>query len=145
MDFETDNSPGFFWCVHHNTLLEWCYDPEKRSNYIRTTKPANEVPIRLKEMQRVKGKIPDDVVAAYKAADEAWNRFCEVDKACNAWDEDWKKKWDEAWKEWYEASKALDDAKRALDDAILRNRDYLENLHLLECPDSVWNGKELVF
>ena len=44
---------GWYWCVHHNILLEWCYNYDERVEAIKTTKPENEVPTRLREFRRV--------------------------------------------------------------------------------------------
>jgi len=33
---------GFFWHVHHDVLMEWCYDYEERVDYIENYKSASE-------------------------------------------------------------------------------------------------------
>lgn len=38
---------GFYWHVHHNSLIEWCWDYNERVNAINKDKPKNEIPIRL--------------------------------------------------------------------------------------------------
>ena len=40
-------------------LVEYCYDYDKRRDFIENHKPKSEQPLRLKLFQKVKGKLPD--------------------------------------------------------------------------------------
>ena len=124
---KTDNRSSLFWHPYHDKLIGWLHDPDKRRDTIIADKPDNEVSIRLREMQRVKGELPEKLVDACKAMDDAYK----ARKAAN-------KGWDDAYK-------TLDAAEKTLTTVIRRNQKRLDALHRKECPDSVWNGKELVF
>jgi len=117
---KTDNRPSLFWHPYHDKLIGWLHDPDKRRDTIIADEPDNEVSIRLREMQRVKGELPEKLVDACKAMDDAY-------KTLDA------------------ANKGWDDAYKTLTMVIRRNQKRLDALHRKECPDSVWNGKELVF
>jgi hypothetical protein len=60
------------WHVHHDKLVEPCYDFEGRQAYIRAHKPSTEIETRVRLMKRVQGKLPDAVVKAWAALDKAW-------------------------------------------------------------------------
>jgi hypothetical protein len=71
---------GFFWHVHHDKLMEYCWSYKKRVNYIRRYKPENEVETRLRLFKPVKGKLPKEFVEAretweaWEKAEEAWEK-----------------------------------------------------------------------
>jgi hypothetical protein len=44
----TAPATGFFWHIHHNTLVEWCYNYQERVDYILLEKPVEEQPLRLR-------------------------------------------------------------------------------------------------
>ena len=54
---------GPCWHTHHWLLLEWCYDYDGRVKYIVGYKDASEQTTRLRLFQRVKGKLPEEVIA----------------------------------------------------------------------------------
>jgi hypothetical protein len=111
---------GFFWHVHHDKLLEWCYDYDERVNYIKTEKPSNEIQTRLRLMKPVREELPKEFVKAYK-------------------------KWVEADKKWVEARKEWDEACKRLYEAYTKYAPQLETLHKKECGCKEWNGRKLVF
>ena len=80
---------GFFWHIHHNILAEWSNDINERVKAIKDTKPKNEIPIRLKLLKKVKGKLPKEFIEAYKALDKAYKAW---DKAYKAWEKSWNSK-----------------------------------------------------
>ena len=93
-------APGMFWHVHHDSLIEYCYDYNGRAAYIRQHKPANEIEIRLRLFQPVKGKLPKEIIKAcvacdkaYVACDKAWtagnNAWAACDKAYAACHKAW--------------------------------------------------------
>ena len=87
---------GMYWHVHHDTLLEYCYDYNERRTFIERNKPANEQKLRLRLFAPVSGELP-------KAYHEAWKAHAEARKA-----------YAEAWKAFDEVLKACDDEIQAL-------------------------------
>ena len=81
---------GFYWHVHHDMLLEYCYNYEERATFIKNNKPQNEIEIRLRLFKPVKGKLPKDLI-------EAGRKWYEARLKCN-----------EAWRKWYEAGRKWD-------------------------------------
>ena len=122
----------WIWHLHHEVLCEPLTEPlANRRKYVRKNKPANEIPIRLKWMTPVKGKIPAALVKAQAAADKAWADY------------------DEAWAAYDEAradyDKALAAYGKALatDKALAAAQPALEALHKKEHPGCPWNGRTL--
>ncbi len=54
--------PAFYWHVHHDCLLEWCFDYDKRRMFIEQNKPECELILRLRLMQPVKGILPIPII-----------------------------------------------------------------------------------
>ena len=77
---------GFFWHVHHEILLEWCYDYDERVRHIRTQKLPGEQDLRLRLFQPVEGRLPQELVEAWNAHDEAWKASEEAWNACRETD-----------------------------------------------------------
>jgi hypothetical protein len=122
------NKKGWFWHVHHDTLIEWSDDIDERIEYIKIGKPANEIPLRLKLLKLVKGEIPDaawqKAGAALEKADAAWQKAgAALEKADAAWQK---------------AGAARQKAGAALE----TNKKVLA-LHQKECPDCPWDGKTI--
>jgi len=139
---------GFYWHVHHDILLEYCYDYDERADYIRTNKPEHEIETRIRLMQPVQGKLPAGLVKAArayagagKARDEAWRAFHE------AWDafHEVRDAYYEAWRTCDEAREAFHEARAAHYEAWDAHRTEIEALHAEECGCSEWNGEELIF
>ena len=63
---------GFFWHVHHEVLVEWCFDYDERDRYIRSYKPLTEQKTRLRLFRPVRGKLPKEVIKARQALNETW-------------------------------------------------------------------------
>jgi uncharacterized protein YdeI (YjbR/CyaY-like superfamily) len=123
---------GMFWHVHHDVLLEYSHDINERVAYIKAKKPKEEVPLRLKLMKPVRGKLPDEVVKAYAARDKANAAY---DKAYAARDK--------AYAACVKAYAARDKADAARDKAIKKHMKKIEALHKKECPDCPWDGKTI--
>ena len=153
---------GFYWHVHHNILLEWCYGYDERVTVIKQTKPVNEQETRLKLLQPVKGKLPDDLVKAGEAHDKAWEAHDKAgeahDKAGEARAKAWEaydKAWEayakageayvKAWEAYDKAWEAYDKAWEAYDKILTKHKSFIEKLHKKECGCQEWNGKEIVF
>ena len=62
---------GFYWHVHHDVLLEYCYNYQGRVGYIKENKPKNEIETRLRLFKPVKGKLPEDIVKAGQKYEKA--------------------------------------------------------------------------
>ena len=69
---------GFYWHVHHEVLVEWCFDYAERAEFIRTEKPEKEREIRLRLFQPVKGNLSEEVVVAGQAYNEARQAYNEA-------------------------------------------------------------------
>jgi len=136
---------GFFWHVHHDVLLEYCYDYDERVRYIQRWKPWLEVKERLRLFQPVKGKLPAEVIRtgkacgkAGKAYDKAWEVCAKAGACGKAYDGSCGKTYDNARK----------DYKRVMItycDALNTHRPAIEKLHDKECQNCLWDGKKLVF
>ena len=129
---EIEDVPVGTWCwlIHHRVIVERSTEPlARRVDFVRTFKPRNEVPIRLKWMRPVKGKLPIEVVEAEKA-------FREAEKACTG---TYRKIYEEAGKAYGEVGKAYGEAEKAYEETIERNRPEIEKLHREECPGCPWD------
>ena len=73
---------GLFWHVHHDILVEYCYNYGERAEYIRTVKPKDEREIRLRLFQPIKGSLPQETIEAGRAYDKAGRAY---DKARQAY------------------------------------------------------------
>ena len=118
---------GFFWHVHHNELVEWSDNIQERIDYINKDKPKQEIALRLKLLQPVNGKLPDEYVKADEARVKAYEAR---DKADEAWEA--RVKADEA----YEARDKAYEAWEARE----KYKSQIEELHNKECPNCPWNG-----
>ena len=173
MKAEKQQTKGFFWHIHHDKLVEWSDDINKRVEYIKKDKPASEQEIRLGLMKKVKGVLPAEFVRAYKArdkawvkvwvkadkagakadkardkADKAWDKACKArDKADKVWVKAYKAgaKADKAWTAYMKACDKADKARDKADKALDTCKAEIEALHKKECGCSEWNGKEIVF
>jgi len=151
---------GFFWHVHHDRLLEWCYSYNERASYISEQKREDQKETRLRLFKPVKGKLPQEVVEAGRVLDKAWHAYDEAgrasDKAWHAYNRAGRAS-DKAWQAYYEtqqayyetqqayneASQAYNRARQALDEALHKNMSAIEALHREECHDCPWNGKTI--
>lgn len=118
---------GIFWHVHHDKLLEYCYNYRERVDFIKNQKPANEVKTRLRLFRPVKGKLPIEMVRTIKA----------YNKACKAFNKA-RKPFCKAREPFYKACEAFNKACESY-------KAEIEDLHVKECPNCSWDGKEIVF
>jgi len=135
------NKAGFYWHGHHNMLLERCYDPQERIDYIKKHKPADEVETRLRWMTPVEGKLPRVVIEAGKA-------YCKAGKAYHKAREAYYRAEvvrDKAGKAYYEARVAYGKTGIAYGKALRDHKDEIEALHTKEHPGCPWDGERLVF
>jgi len=138
---------GFYWCAYHDFLLIFLSNPKQRLKTIEQDKPRNERKIRKSEMQRVKGKLPKEVIITGKKCTKAFEVYFK------------------AFQVYFKALKVhiefphrsriichLEETKRAFEksynvfvNAINKHKDYLEKLHREEVPNSCWDGERLAF
>ncbi len=130
---------GMFWHVHHDRLLEYCYNYDERVRYIKENKPKDERELRLRLFQLVKGKLPVTVIKAQTAYDKAQTAYIKartaVIKAQTAYDK--------AWTAYIKAQTAYDKAWTAYDKALQNNVVAIEKLHRKECQSCPWDGKTI--
>lgn len=124
-------APGLYWHVHHLRLAEWCFDYQRRVDYIRAQKPAREIKLRLRLFQPVKAP-PAPLVKAVAAYGKAWATY---DKAWVAYDK--------ASAAYDKALAAYEKAKAAYDRVISEHMPELEGLHKIECPGCPWDGRSI--
>jgi len=143
-----------YWLSWHKTILCWLTDAAyaARVEKIKKTKPANQIEQRLTELCVVKGKLPTPIRKACKKYFKAWDAWYKArvayDKALyKAREALYKAReaLDKAWYAWDKAWEALDKAQKARDKIFTKFKSEIEALHKLECPDSKWNGTEIVF
>ena len=156
---------GFYWHVHHKVLLEWCYDYDKRVEFIRVKKYKSELDLRLKLFQPIKGELPKEFVRAGQAYNKAWqadNDMCQVYdkvkqalyKAEQTYDVNQSKKNKDKVKvlrqAYNKAARAHDrmwqvynQAKQVYRNALTNNTKLINKLHSLECPNCPWGGETI--
>lgn len=123
---------GFYWHVHHNKLIEWCYDVDERLEVIRTLKPAEEQELRERLFQPVKSKLPQELLETGKVYDKAWAAH------------------NKAWAAYYKARAAHNKARAAyykawaaLNKLLLKYESKIKELHAKECPNCPWDGETI--
>jgi hypothetical protein len=123
---------GWYWHVHHERLVEWCYDYDKRAAYIKAEKPADEVETRLRLFKPVAGPIPERLQSAgaeWRRADAEWQRAYDGLHSADA--------------ELRRADDELHSADDELQSADAECLPTLEALHAVECPGCPWDGKTI--
>jgi len=139
---------GMYWHPHHDKIVEYCWDYEERTEYIRNYKPEHEIETRLRLFQPVKGKLPDEVVTAGIAHGEAWIAYDKAQaayrKACVAYYKAGTA-YNKARDVYDKAEDAYDKAEAAYRKALSKHMPAIEALHAKECGCKEWNGKEIVF
>ena len=124
---------------HHNTLLDYCYNFEKRVKAIKDTKPQNEQEIRLRLFKLLPQKAVDELPIRLLKAYAEWDKaYAEWDKADAEWDKadaEWVKadaEWVKANAEWVKANAEWVKADRDI-------------WHAKWCGCKEWNGMEIIF
>ena len=138
---------GFAFHVHHDTLFEWCYDYDRRVEYIKNFKPKQERKLRLRLFKLIpEDKLPVRFRKAGEAYRKAWEAY---DKAWEAYRKDWEaydKAWEayrKAWEAYRKAQKAYYKAQKAYYKAQKAYTTEIEALHKELCPDCPWDGKSI--
>ncbi len=116
---------GMFWHVHHDELLEYCYDYDERVRFIKENKPKNERELRLRLCRPVKGKLPIAVKKAGIAYSTAAKAYIETPTFGG-----------DIWS-------AMNKSRKAYQEVVEDNMPAIEELHRKECPDCPWDGKTI--
>jgi len=155
-----DRKTGFYWHVHHEILLEWCYDYDERVDYIKTEKPEEERELRLRLFQPVRGDLPKELVEAgnkydkiQKKHDKAWKKYIKAKRRYNEiWEkygngeEEYRKAYNKREKTWMEYERVWTEFNAVRNEYIRIRRRYrkeIEELHKQECIDCPWNGNTI--
>lgn len=126
--FTKKKNKGMCWHVHHLELIEYCYNRKERVAFIKKFKMEYERTDRLCLMQFVKGKLPEAVIVAAKVLAKADRRY-------NKWP-DWD--WLDLWKKRFHAQSNLNKV-------MLEYKEEIDKLHDEECPNCIWDGKQMEF
>ena len=125
---------GFYWHVHHDILVEWCYDYDGRVSAIKETKPDNEIETRLRLLKPVKGELPIEFAKAQESYgkaqesyDKAWESSCKAQESYGKAKESYDKAWESCGKAWESY------------------KEEIETLHAKECTDCSWDGEQIIF
>ena len=137
----------FAFHVHHDSLVEWCYDYAKRIAFIEANKPAKEQELRLKLFRMIPtDRLPPKLISAredcdkaLEALDKAWEA---LDKAGEARDKA-REDYDKARKALNKAWEALDKARGAYYKILTACMPELIKLHEELCPDCPWDGETI--
>ncbi len=120
---------GFAFHVHHDVLIEWCYDYIERVAKIEANKPKNEQELRLHLFKLIPvDKLPPELVKAQDVYDQ------------DAYDRD-------AYDKARDVHNKARDARVKARDVYVKARDAcmpdLIELHKELCPDCSWDGKSI--
>ena len=154
---------GVCWHRRHTVLIEWCPDYDQRAEDIRNNKPESQQAIRLSLFKLVKGELPEGVVKALQAYEQAWRTH---EQTMRARDQTWQA-YIQAWQTWQphgqisqardqavqadnqasqahnQAVQACVQASQARDQVLKNEKEAIERLHSLECPNCPWNGQTI--
>jgi len=129
---------GFYWHVHHDNLLEWCYGYQERVDYINEEKPENERKIRLKRFvmltEEQVAMLPKEFTEAWQKYGKLWQKYDEL-----------RQKYDELRQKYNEASQKRDEAWQKCGKICVKYKLQLEEIHKKICGCREWDGTELVF
>lgn len=145
------------WHVHHDTLVEPLRRPiQERRAYIRLSKPAEEIKIRLRLLKLVRGPVPLPLLEAWAAYRKAWAAYRKAgyEKADAAYH---KAALEKPWRAYENAAMACDKASVAYEKAWAAYykaltayykagaacQEDIERLHAEECPNCPWDGKTI--
>jgi len=147
---------GLCWHVHHDILLEYCWDFDRRVEYIKSSKPPEEVETRLRLMKPVEGALGD--AKARAEYDKARSGYAKArsgyDKAEAEYDKAWaeydkaRAEYDKAWAEYAKARAEYDKARAEYAKARAAFLNTIkpgeaEALHAVECPGCPWDGNTI--
>ena len=112
---ETNIQKGLCWHMIRDEIMGFCRDYR---GYVLDILRNKEQETLLCLFKPVKGDLPQEVIKASQACDEAWQVY---DKARQIFNE----------------------ARQALDKALKNNMPVIIALHKEECPNCSWDGKTI--
>ena len=116
---EKERQAGFAFHVHHDQLMEFCFDYAERIEYIKNHKPQGEQKLRLRLFRLIPPRrLPQALIGAWEVYDKAREARNKAREAC-----------DKAWE-------ARDKAREACMPEIIK-------LHEELCPNCTWDGKTI--
>ncbi|MBI2677136.1 MAG: hypothetical protein HYX21_04305 [Candidatus Yanofskybacteria bacterium] len=127
---------GLAMHLHHEKLVEWCFDYDERAEYIRTQKPPEERETRLRLFKLFKGELSPELVEACRVYGEACRVYFEANRVYVEAD----RAYDEACWVYNEACQVYDEALQVYDKILNKNMPAIEALHAAECPNCPWDG-----
>ena len=121
-----EKQSGFAWHCHHDVLIEWVTDFQKRVDFIKEQKPIKERTLRLKLFRMIpEHRLPKGLIKAREVYDKAREAYDKAREACD-------KAWEAYFKAWEAYDKALETSKAEI-----------SKLHDELCPNCTWNGKTI--
>jgi len=137
---EKERQAGFAFHVHHDQLMEFCFDYAERIEYIKNHKPQGEQKLRLRLFRLIPPRrLPQALIGAWEVYDKA-REAC--DKAREACDKAWEV-YDKAREARNKAREACDKAWEARDKAREACMPEIIKLHEELCPNCTWDGKTI--
>ena len=135
---------GMFWHVHHDELVEYCYNYDKRVEFIKERKPGDEIEARLRLFKPVEGELPEELVRAGEAVGKAEKDVVAADHACGIAEAG---TYEAAIGALHEANAAHSKAWVVWRQVAQNNISAIKELHAKECPDCIWDDdfQELIF
>jgi len=142
-----EKQSGFAWHCHHDVLIEWVTDFQKRVDFIKEQKPIKERTLRLKLFRMIpEHRLPKGLIKAREVYDKAREAY---DKAWEAYFKAWeaydkaREAYDKAREACDKAREACDKAWEAYDKALETSKAEISKLHDELCPNCTWNGKTI--
>ena len=126
------------WCIHHNPAagqapLEILTEPlENRVEYIRLSKPLDEIEIRLRAFRKARGPFTPEIDRVRIAWDQA---AAACDQAAAAWDQA-AAAWKQAYAAWEQADAARAQADAACEQAAAA---WEQAVAACEQADAAWD------
>ena len=117
-----------YWHIHHDRLLEFSDNIQKRIDYIKDKKPIEEIKRRLHLLKPIQGKLPEAIIKAGAARDKAWAVYST--KASRG----------RAGIAYAKAGMAYDVTSISYNKTLTKHAAKIDALHRKECPDCPWDG-----
>ena len=122
---ENMKKQGWAIHLHHGKLVEYCYDYDKRVEFIKEYKPTSERETRLRLFKLLPDEAVKDIPVRYRKATAEWEKvYAEWAEECA--------EWQKAYAEWEKADAGWTPADRAA-------------FHKKWCGCKEWDGEEIFF
>ena len=131
---------GLAHCVHHDIHWEYCYNYQKRVEFIKENKPKEEQELRLKLFKLLPNKlVPGRESAEWKACIKAVKSYNKALQSCIMA----REAYDKAKVACKKRGESLVNLLRAWDAYYSKYANELQILHDEMFPDCTWNGKTI--